>query len=122
MPDRIRRVRWSGPVEAGPVEPGEEPVLDTRLEIVEEWRAEPPVEEWTAWAPVGTVEDRDPTYYATHNSDGGPFRTPTLRALEPIRQVRTVWERRLVRRWVDPDRGPLAEVVRTETATGAPPR
>lgn len=109
----IQRRIISQPAEAGYVSDDAFPA-EPDWDVVDEWKPEPATEQWSDWEPVESTDDEHPTYYAEHNRDGGLFRAPTLRALNPhIR--RTAWfERKLIRRWVDPEHGPMAEVVKVD--------
>lgn len=78
-----------------------------------EWVPEEPTYEWTPWE--YEVEDTGlVTYDAVSNNDGSLFRAPTLRALNPRRQTRIIETRRLVKRWVDREQGPMHQVVDKE--------
>lgn len=79
----------------------------------EEWVPRESTEEWTEWRHVSTVEDRDPTYFA---GDLRAFRLGGIAMRHTPHRVSTVTsERKLIRRWVDREKGPMAEVVDTET-------
>lgn len=113
MAERVKRVVFDG-IQAGFLTGDETPQLP---EVVEEWKAEEPTEEWTDWRRVSEKEDADATYYPEYKNNGTLFRTPTIKANHPVRRRTVTDERRLIRRWVDPEQGPMAQVVDVETRT-----
>jgi hypothetical protein len=115
MAERRRRILHK-PLPAGSVQAGDTPDATLSLlpyEVVEEWGAEPATEEWSEWRIVASEQDDDPTYYPEWWF--GIMRD--IKALHPHRRRTTTFERRLLRRWVDAEHGPMVEVVRTETRT-----
>ena len=113
MAERVKRVVLHD-LEARPLTGDELPQV---AEVIEEWKAEEPTEEWTDWRVVSSVMDADPTYYPEYKKDGSFFRTPTVKAFHPSRRRTITEERRLVRRWVDPETGPMAQVVEQQVRT-----
>lgn len=112
MAERQRRI-IPGPLEAVPVRVGDEvpPSFALAFEMVEEWKLEPPVEEWSEWRVVSSEQDEDPSYYPEWHF--GVMRD--IKAMHPHRRRTTTFERRLVRRWVDAEHGPMAETVDMQT-------
>ena len=93
------------------------PTFDLAFEVVEEWKPESPVEEWTEWRYVSSEQDEDPTYYPEYDPHRGNIFHVPIKAIHPHRRSTTTFERRLVRRWVDAEHGPMAEVVDVQTRT-----
>lgn len=113
MAERQRRI-IPGPLTADIAREGDDVTLSLLpYEVVEEWGAEPANEEWSDWRIVATEQDDDPTYYP----EWWFGVMQDIKALHPHRRVTTTYERRLVRRWVDAEHGPMAEVLAVETRT-----
>lgn len=88
-----------------------EPAYD----VVEEWVPEPVREYWTPWERVEEVIDEDPTYSVEYDYRRATLFHVPIRSINPRRKKTVTYARKLIRRWVDVEDGPMAEVVRTET-------
>lgn len=114
---QMRRVLVnSNPIEAKYIEDGVAVVdvrpvsWESRLEYVPE---EPTYE----WGPVEfkTEDVGEPYMKPVYNNDGGLFRTPTIAAMVMHQPKQHTETRRLFKRWVDREQGPMVEWVDTET-------
>lgn len=113
MGERTKRVVPTG-VEAGILEPGAPPAL-TNYEVVEEWREESPTQEWTDWSPWEMEQEKTGALVPLYDREKATlFRPAPLAKMVPEVKITMTRERRLVRRWVDRERGPMAEIVDRE--------
>lgn len=92
---------------AGYMHTDDAPVLS--YDVVEEWVPVEPFDEWTDWYVVEVVEDKDPTYYPQYKRVS-VFRV-AIKSMVPWRHVKVTWERKLLRWWVDPQDGPMGQII-----------
>lgn len=92
----------------------DDPPLELDLDVTQEWVPEESTETWTDWEQVDVKVDEDPTYTAEYDYRRASIFHVPLKAMHPHRKKTVTWERKLIRRWVDPKLGPMAKVVDTE--------
>lgn len=103
-----------GPVVAYSMEPDEPPMM-MDYKVIDGWKEEAPVEEWTEWTPWELVsEEKTGAMRPIHNRDGGLFRAPSIALIVPEEKRVYKRHRKLVRRWVDKYEGPMVEIIDIE--------